>query len=193
MVSSNSVTAIKGNAVGGSLYIAEGGYEGAVSLTTDWDTIAKELGLASSAEGVALAQSADSNVIVAWGDKEIDELWSNSSVSVTINLFSFKDVNTLKALFGSANVTKTGSTIKVSGRGASSSEKNSIIVVGVDKRGLAAVLFCRIAAIDPNFEFTWNDTDPVAVPAVFKLYKDDAGEFFQMLLEDDATIPGGGE
>lgn len=191
MVSASDVTAIKGNAIAGSLRAFNGVDPNAdeIDIDTDWDTAGyPEFALASSAEGISVAKSADSNVIVAWGDQEIDELFSNNSVNVTINIFSFKSLATLKVLFGKNNVTQTGNVIKVRGRGVSAAEKNSIAIVGVDKNGLAAVLYLEIAAVDPNFEFTWNDTDPVAIPAVFKLYKNAAGDFFQLFLETAAPV-----
>lgn len=185
MVSNSTVTAIKGNTVTGSLFVFEGEYDGTVDLDTDFATVFKELGLASSSDGVGVARAADSNTVVAWGDNEVDETYSNHTATITINLFSFKSLQTLKTLFGSANVTKTGTTIKVSAKAVNSAEKNSLAIVGVDKNGLAAVLFAKSAAVNPNQEFTWNDTDVVTIPAEFKLYKDKATqEFFQLLLED---------
>lgn len=185
MANSSSVTAIKGNTISGSLAICDGINNVPVTLLTDFQQSPwKELGLAQSSEGITVDRSADSNVIVAWGDQEIDEIFSNNVVNVTINLFSFKDLTTLQTLFGKKNVKREGNVITVSGKGMSSAEKNSIAIIGVDKLGLAAILYCEIAAVDPNFSFTWNDTDPVAIPAVFKLYKNAEGEFFQMLLEE---------
>lgn len=188
MVNSNSVTAIKGNSITGSIFQCDGIYKERVDLETDFNTTPwTEMGLASSSDGITVDRSADSNVIVAWGDQEIDELFSNNAATVTINLFSFKDLGTLKALFGKNNVTREGSVIRVSGKGVSTAEKNSIAIVGVDKRGNAAILFCQIAALDPNYSFTWNDTDPVSIPAVFKLYKNERDEFLEMILEEDET------
>lgn len=185
MISPNTVTAIKGNTISGSIFATLTPFEGVVDLDTDFtESPWREMGLAQSSEGVSVAKSADSNVVVAWGDNEIDEVYSNTSASVTTNLFSFKSINTLKALFGESNVVKTGSTIRVSCKSTQASDRISIAIVGVDKRGKAAILYCPIASIDPNFEFTWNDTDPVAVPAVFKLKK--KGDiFYELILEDD--------
>lgn len=187
MVSNNSVTAVKGRVIDGSLLIKRGGHTGPVTADTDWKAQGFEVfGLASSEEGIGFSRSADSTPVVAWGENQVDEIWSGNAMSTTVNLFSFKNFETLKTLFGAANVTKKGTSIHVSGRDISAAEKSSIVIIGVDKQGQEVIFYAEQAAIDPNFEWTWNDQDPVAIPAVFNLYKSQTtGLRFEMFLEDD--------
>ena len=185
-INPNSVSAIKGDAIRGSLHIYDGIYTGTVEIDTDFEAAGfKELGLASSEEGVSVSISADNSAITAWGDRKLADIYSNSAATVTINLFSFGSSETLRALFGKKNVTVSDGLITVSMKGADAPEQNSLAILGVDRNGQAAVLFARIAAVDPNFEFTWNDADPVSIPAVFNLYKDDENSFGTLLLETE--------
>lgn len=191
MVSNSSVTAIKGNQITGVAYLKAGGFSGAIDIDSDFDELGfTEFAIVSSEDGIAFSRSADSNEIKAWGDITIDEFWSNNSATITVNIISFKDVNSLKALFGSANVVKRADgVIEVSIKAISASEHVAIAILGVDKNGKDAILYARDAAIDPNFEFTWNDADPVAIPAVFKLFTDKATQELGKMLLDDAPIP----
>lgn len=194
MLNSNTVGAIKGNLIRGVALMKQGAYTGpAIDLDTDLKAAGyTEFAIVSSEDGVVFAKSADSNEIKGWGDYTVDEIWSNNAAQITVNIISFKDVNSLKALFGAANVTKVNGIIRVKVKNVSASDRISLVIQGIDKNGKAAILFAREASIDPNFEFTWNDADPVAIPAVFKLYANTASELAELILEDEPAAPPAG-
>lgn len=194
MVNSSTVTAIKGQTITGQAYLKLGVDREAVEVETDWEARGyEEFAIVSSEDGIGFGKTADSSLVKGWGDVTHDEIWSNNSASVTVNIISFTDVNSLRALFGSANVTKDASgvtTVKI--KATNSSEHVSIAILGLDKNGKTVLLHAGDATIDPNFEFTWNDQDPVAIPAVFNLWKDPlTDEFGTMLIdgEPDAPLP----
>ena len=193
MVSTNSVSAVKGKLAGYAL-IKRGGHTGTVSADTDWEEEGfLPFALINNENGVGFSRSADSTKITGWGEQDIDEIWSNNAVTTTLNIFSFLDFETLKTLFGADNVTRVGTVTTVSGKGISSAEKNSIVLIGQDKKGNEVIFYAALAAVDPNFEWTWNDTDPVEIAAVFNLYKDpNTAEYFKMFIEgiEETVIPG---
>lgn len=194
MLNSKTVSAIKGNNIRGVALMKLGAYTGpAIDFTTDLKALGYvEFAIVSSEDGVGFAKSADVNKIKGWGDYTVDENWSNNEATITINIISFKDLQSLKFLFGAANVTKVDGVIRVKVKTVGATERISLVIQGIDKNGEAAILFAREASLDPNFEFTWNDADPVSIPAVVNLYAQTDNELAELIFESDDTPPVGG-
>ena len=159
----------------GAVFIAPAG----TTLPTDGTTALADtytsMGYISE-DGYVQSISTDTEEVKAWGGDTVLTAQSSYSETHTVN-FIETNVNTLKAIYGSANVTESGSTITVKSTGAELSECVVVIELALTGGRIKRVVIPRAKIADRSGDITYDDTTAIQYPAQFSASPDANGNY----------------
>lgn len=89
-----------------------------------------------SEDGVTLSEDATDEDIIVWGGMKVRKVRSQFSATISFRVMSTRDVDVLKACFGDANVTGSGTTLAVK-HGAAIPSKKVYTIETVDEAGFS--------------------------------------------------------
>lgn len=159
MSDSSKVTAGK-PATGGAIYCAPIGTTLPTDTTTSLDAAFESLGYCSE-DGLVNSNSPENENIKAWGGDTVLSVQTSKDDTFKFTLIEALNVNVLKAIYGSSNVTgtlATGITIEAN---ADEAEYCSWVIEMIMKGGVAKRIVIPSAKVTEVGDITYADGDAV--------------------------------
>lgn len=159
MSDSSKVTAGK-PATGGAIYCAPIGTTLPTDTTTSLDVAFESLGYCSE-DGLVNSNSPENENIKAWGGDTVLSVQTSKDDTFKFTLIEALNVNVLKAIYGSSNVTgtlATGITIEAN---ADEAEYCSWVIEMIMKGGVAKRIVIPSAKVTEVGDITYADGDAV--------------------------------
>lgn len=164
----------KPKAVGG-VYIAPAG----TTLPTDGTTTLAgayvNMGYISE-DGYVQSIETDTEEIKAWGGDVVLTAQSSYKETHTVN-FIETNVNTLKTIFGAANVTEAGGKITVNAKSTPLTECIVVIELALTGGRVKRVVIPHATIADRSGDITYSDSEAIAYPAKFSASPDASGNY----------------
>lgn len=169
----------------GAVYIAPAG----TTLPSDGTTALASAYVAMgyiSEDGYVQSVETDTETVKAWGGDTVLTAQSSYSETHTVN-FIETNVNTLKTIYGSANVTEAGNTITVHSTGAELAECVLVIEIALTGGRVRRIVVPRAKLVDRSGDITFSDTDAIAYPAKFAASPNTNGDYHVEYIATVAT------
>ena len=159
--------------VGGAIWSAPLGTKLPTDATTALDLAFKDLGYVSD-DGLTNELTTDTEEIKAWGGDTVLTAQTGTSDTFTYKLIESLNIEVLKEVYGSSNVTGTLATgIKIS---VNSKEKiEHVIVIETALRDKLKRIVLPIAKIKEMAEITYVDGEPVGYEVTVQALPDSSG------------------
>lgn len=159
MSDSSKVTAGK-PATGGAIYCAPLGTTLPTDTTTSLDAAFESLGYCSE-DGLVNSNSPENENIKAWGGDTVLSVQTSKDDTFKFTLIEALNVNVLKAIYGSSNVTGTLSTGISIQANADEAEYCSWVIEMIMKGGVAKRIVIPSAKVTEVGDITYADGDAV--------------------------------
>lgn len=164
----------KPKAIGG-VYIAPKGTTLPTDGTTALAAAYTNMGYISE-DGYVVSTSTDTEKVTAWGGDTVLTGQSSYSETHTVN-FIETNINTLKAYYGSDNVSQTGNVITVHAKAQELPECVVVIEIALTGGRVKRIVIPHAKIADRSGDITYSDTDAIAYPAVFSATPDTSGNY----------------
>lgn len=171
---SSNVSFGKPKAVGG-VWIAPAGTTAPTDGTSALGGSFVNMGYISE-DGYVQSTSTDTEEVKAWGGDVVLTAQSSYSETHTVN-FIETNINTLKAIYGAANVTQNGNMITVKSTGKELPECVVVIEITLTGGRIKRIVIPRAKIADRSGDITYSDTDAISYPAVFSAAPDTNGNY----------------
>ena len=159
----------------GAVYIAPAGTTLPTDGTTALAAAYKGMGYISE-DGYVQSIETDTTDVKAWGGDTVLTAQSSYSETHTVNFIETNE-DTLKAIYGAANVTKAGNVITVHSTGKELSECVLVIEIALTGGRVRRIIVPRAKLVDRSGDITFADSDAIAYPAKFAAQPDSNGDY----------------
>ena len=159
----------------GAVYIAPAGTTLPTDGTTALAAAYKSMGYISE-DGYVQSIETDTEEVKAWGGDTVLTAQSSYSETHTVNFIETK-VDTLKAIYGAANVSEAGNLITVHSTGKELSECVLVIELALTGGRVRRVVVPRAKLVDRSGDITFSDSDAIAYPAKFAANPNSNGDY----------------
>lgn len=173
MADTKNVTSAKPK-VGGAIYTAPLGTTLPTDATTALDEAFKSLGYISE-DGMTNSNSPSSESIKAWGGDVVNTLQKEKEDTFSYTLIEALNIDVLKEIYGSGNVTGTledGITIKAN---AKELEEHCIVVETILKNNILKRIVLPVAKVSEVGDITYADGDNVGYETTVQALPDEKG------------------
>lgn len=157
----------------GAIYRAPTGSTLPTDASTALDAAFKELGFVSE-DGVVNNNSGDNDEYYAWGGTPVLAMDGGKSDEWTLTLIESLNPEVLKTVYGEANVTVSGTQIKVSA-GIGQRENSAYVIDMILKGGALKRVVIPSAAISEVGEIVYKDDEPIGYELTLKAMDDGTG------------------
>lgn len=164
----------KGKATG-YVYIAPAGTTVPTDGTTALAAAYKNMGYISE-DGYTYNTDTDTEEIRDWNGRTVLSEQSSYTETHTVN-FIETNIDTLKAIYGDANVSQNGNIITVHSTGAALSECVVVIEIALTGGRIKRIVIPKAKIADRSGEISYNATEGIAYPAVFSASPDTNGDY----------------
>lgn len=160
--------------IAGSIYSAPLGTTLPTNAVTELDEAFKGLGYVSE-DGLSNENSPESDSIKAWGGDTVVITQTDKADTFTYTLIESMNVEVLKEVYGTDNVTgtlNTGITIKAN---ATPLRGHSLVIDMVLKDGVLKRIVIPAGTVSEIGEITYSDSDPVGYETTMSAVPDESG------------------
>lgn len=164
----------KPKAVGG-VWIAPKGTTVPTDGTTALASAYVNMGYISE-DGYVQSIETDTEEVKAWGGDTVLTAQSSYKETHTVN-FIETNVNTLKAIYGTANVTENDGKITVNAKSTPLDECVVVIELALTGGRIKRVVIPHAKIADRSGDITYSDTEAVTYPAKFSASPDASGNY----------------
>ena len=171
---SSNVSFGKGKATG-AVFLAPKGTTVPTDATTALAGAYVNMGYISE-DGYAYEMSTDTEEIKDWNGRTVLTEQSSYTETYTVNFLETK-ADTLKAIFGAANVTEAGGVITVKSTGAALEEHVLVIEVALTGGRVNRIVVPHAKIADRSGTITFSATEALKYPAIFSASPDTAGNY----------------
>nr|DAY25550.1 MAG TPA: tail protein [Caudoviricetes sp.] len=173
MADVQNVTAAKPK-IGGAIYSAPLGTALPEDATTKLNVAFKALGYVSE-DGLTNENTAETENLKAWGGDIVDTVQTEKSDTFTYTLIESLNVDVLKEIYGSDNVTgdvTTGITIKAN---AKELEQHCVVIEMILKGGILKRIVIPNGKVTEVGEITYTDSEMVGYETTLNAFPDASG------------------
>lgn len=159
----------------GAVYVAPAGTTLPTNGTAALAAAFQNMGYISE-DGYVCGTETDTTEIKDWNGRVVLEGQSGYKETHTVN-FIETNINTLKVIYGAANVTQTGNEITVKSTGAELEEH--VVVIEVARTGgrIERIVIPKAKIVDRSGDLTYNATEAISYPAKFSASPDSNGNY----------------
>ena len=154
----------------GAVFIAPAGTTLPTDGTTALDNAYKDMGYISE-DGYVQSIETDTAEVKAWGGDTVLTAQSSYKETHTVN-FIETNVNTLKAIYGSTNVTEAGGKITVNSKSTPLDECVVVIELALTGGRVKRVVIPHAKIADRSGDISYTDEGAVTYPAKFSASPD---------------------
>ena len=129
-----------------------------------------------SEDGYVQSIETDTEEIKAWGGDVVLTAQSSYKETHTVN-FIETNTNTLKAIYGAANVTEAGGKITVNAKSTPLDECVVVIELALTGGRVKRVVIPHATIADRSGDITYSDSEAVVYPAKFSAAPDASGNY----------------
>lgn len=159
----------------GAVYIAPAGTTLPTNGTAALAATFKNMGYISE-DGYTSSIETDTQQIRDWNGRVVLEGQSSYAETHTVN-FIETNIDTLKVIYGAANVTQNGNEITVKSTGAELEEHVVVIEIALTGGRVQRIVIPRAKIVDRSGEQTYNATSAISYPAQFSASPDTNGNY----------------
>lgn len=159
----------------GAVFIAPAGTNVPTDGTTALAAAFKNMGYISE-DGYVQSIETDTESITAWGGDTVLTAQSSYAETHTVN-FIETNVDTLKTIYGDANVTEASGKITVHSKGTELAECVVVIELALTGGRVKRVVIPRAKIADRSGDIAYSDTDAISYPAAFSASPDANGDY----------------
>ena len=159
----------------GAVYIAPSGTTLPTDGTTALAAAYKSMGYISE-DGYVQSIETDTEEVKAWGGDTVLTAQSSYSETHTVNFIETK-LDTLKAIYGSSNVTEANNLITVHSTGKELDECVLVIEIALTGGRVRRIVVPRAKLVDRSGDITFADSDAIAYPAKFAASPHSNGDY----------------
>ena len=159
----------------GAVYVAPAGTTLPTDGTTALANAYKNMGYISE-DGYVQSIETDTEEVKAWGGDTVLTAQSSYKETHTVN-FIETNADTLKVIYGAANVTEAGNTITVHSTGKELSEWVLVIEIALTGGRVRRIVVPRAKLVDRSGDITFSDSDAIAYPAKFSAQPNTNGDY----------------
>lgn len=159
----------------GAVYIAPAGTTLPTNGTTALANTYKNMGYISE-DGYTLSTETETQDIKDWNGRVVLRGQSSYAETHTVN-FIETNIDTLKVIYGAANVTQAGNEITVKSTGAELEEHVVVIEIALTGGRVQRIVIPRAKIVDRSGEQTYNATSAISYPAQFSAAPDSNGNY----------------
>lgn len=171
----------------GAVFIAPVGTALPTDATTAINATFKEIGYISD-DGIKNSTDIDTDSIKAWGGTKVLELQNSKDDSFEFTMIEAMNVNVLKAVYGSANVTGTDAATGISiNVNADEAEEFSWVIDMVYRNDFLKRIVIPQGKVSKLGDITYNDSDAVGYDATLALSADDSGCYHHEYIAKKST------
>ncbi|MCQ2530281.1 MAG: phage tail protein [Lachnospiraceae bacterium] len=183
----NNVSAAKPK-VGGAIYVAPAGTSLPTDATTALANTFKALGYISE-EGLVNSNEMSSTDIKAWGGDEVLNIDQGRSDSFKYTLIEALNVEVLKQVYGSANVTGTAlsSGVTVKAKAALELPEQVVVAEMVLKGGILKRIVIPAGKVTAVGDVTYSDTNAIGYETTLKAFPDSSGFTHYEYIKEPST------
>ena len=157
---------------GGAIYRAPAGTTLPTDATTALAAAFKELGFVSE-DGVTNNNSPDTDNIKAWGGQTVLVVKNEQVDEFTFTLIEALNAEVLTTVYGSTNVTVTGSTIAV--KATADTLPAAVFVIDMALNGYAKRIVIPSGSLSEVGEITYKDDEPIGYEITVAALPDSTG------------------
>lgn len=154
----------------GAVYVAPAGTTLPKDATTALGDAFVNMGYISE-DGLVESIETDTTDVTAWGGDVVLSGQSSFAATYTVNLLE-TNAETMKLIYGDANVTGTGDTFSVKLNAQTLAEHVVVFEVALTGGRIKRIVVPRAQIVDRSGEISYTDGDAIVYPAQFKAYPD---------------------
>ncbi|WP_271327973.1 phage tail tube protein [Lactococcus muris] len=173
--------------VGGAIYSAPLGSALPTDATSALDTAFKSLGYVSE-DGMVNANSPTSENILAWGGDTVATVQTEKPDTFAYTLLEATNVDVLKEVYGSSNVTGDLETGIVITANAKELEEHVIIVDMVLKGGILKRVVVPVGKVSEIGEISYVDAEAIGYQTTLTAMPDQAGNTHYEYIQGTGTV-----
>lgn len=177
--------------IGGAVYSAPLGTTLPTDAITELDTAFKSLGYISE-DGMTNENSPESENIKAWGGDTVANVQTSKDDTFTYTLIEATNINVLKEVYGTDNVTgdlDTGITIKVNNEEL---EEHCLVVDMILKGGILKRIVIPSGKVSEVGEISYVDNEAIGYETTIEAIADESGNTHYEYIQKPTTSGGGG-
>lgn len=159
----------------GAVFIAPAGTTLPTDATTALAGAYVDMGYISE-DGYVQSIETDTADVTAWGGDVVLTAQSSYKETHTVN-FIETNTNTLKAIYGAANVTEAGGKITVNSKATPLTSCVVVIELALTGGRIKRVVIPNATIADRSGEINYTDEDAIAYPAKFSASPDNSGNY----------------
>lgn len=159
----------------GAVYVAPAGTTVPTDGTTALAAAFKNMGYISE-DGYTCSTETETSEIKDWNGRVVLEGQSGYKETHTVN-FIETNIDTLKVIYGTSNVTQSGNTITVNSNGAELEEHVVVIEIALTGGRIRRIVIPKAKIADRSGEITYNATSAISYPAKFSASPDTNGNY----------------
>ena len=159
----------------GAVYVAPAGTTVPTDATTALDAAFKNMGYISE-DGYTQSTETETQDIKDWNGRTVLTGQSGYTETHTVN-FIETNIDTLKVVYGAANVTQAGNLITVKSNGAELEEHVVVIEIALTGGRVRRIVIPKAKIADRSGEITYNATSAISYPAKFSASPDSSGNY----------------
>ena len=177
--------------IGGAVYSAPLGTTLPTDAITELDTAFKSLGYISE-DGMTNENSPESENIKAWGGDTVANVQTSKDDTFTYTLIEATNINVLKEVYGTDNVTgdlDTGITIKVNNEEL---EEHCLVVDMILKGGILKRIVIPNGKVSEVGEISYVDNEAIGYETTIEAIADEDGNTHYEYIQKPTSSGGGG-
>ena len=177
--------------IGGAVYSAPLGTTLPTDAITELDTAFKSLGYISE-DGMTNENSPESENIKAWGGDTVANVQTSKDDTFTYTLIEATNINVLKEVYGTDNVTgdlDTGITIKVNNEEL---EEHCLVVDMILKGGILKRIVIPSGKVSEVGEISYVDNEAIGYETTIEAIADEDGNTHYEYIQKPTSSGGGG-